>query len=88
MRKTNVAKQETKLVNEQDFRVFLAKRNLAEEIVQTHVNIVKESDKQVKEREGGKKIDKVKPDDFDDFSKILMEEKGITRAILITDAVK
>ncbi|HXX87745.1 MAG TPA: hypothetical protein VEH86_04790 [Candidatus Acidoferrum sp.] len=58
MGKTNEAKQETKLVNEQGFRVFLAKRNLAEEIVKTHINIVKESDKHLKKRDGGKKIEK------------------------------
>lgn len=75
MQKTNVAKQETKLVNEQGFRVFLAKRNLAEGVVQAHINIVKEFEKYLKERDSDKKIDKVKPDDFDDFSKILMKEK-------------
>jgi len=61
-------------VDEQGFKVFLAKRNLTEKAVKAHLNIVKEFEEYLKERDSSNEIDKAKPNDFDDFSEILMKE--------------
>jgi hypothetical protein len=63
-----------KSVDEQGFRVFLAKRDLAEKAVKAHISIVKEFEEYLKERNSDNEIDKAKPNDFDDFSEILMKE--------------
>jgi len=62
-------------VDEQGFRVFLAKRNLTEEVVQAHIGIVKEFERYLKERDSDDEIEKAVPNDFDDFLKILMKDE-------------
>lgn len=61
---------ETKLIDEREFAVFLAKRNLTEDVIQAHISIVKEFEKYLKEKDSENEIDEAKPNDFDDFSKI------------------
>lgn len=63
--------QEIEIVDEQGFRVFLAKRQLAEKTVKAHMRIVKEFEKYLEKRNSNNTIDKAKPIDFDDFSEIL-----------------
>ncbi len=69
-----VTKYEMNSVDEQGFRVFLAKRNLTEKAVKAHISIVNEFEKYLKDRDSGNEIDKAKPNDFDGFSEILMKE--------------
>jgi hypothetical protein len=82
-----------KSVDEQGFRVFLAKRNLTEKAVKAHISIVKEFEEYLKKRDGDNEIDKAKPNDFDDFTEILMKEGrdtfdnmlALARYVLFTD---
>lgn len=70
-------------MDEQGFRVFLAKRNLTEKAVKAHISIVKEFEDHLKGKDRSIEIDKAKPDDFDDFSRILMKEgKGTFDSML------
>jgi hypothetical protein len=69
-----VTKQERKIVDEQGFRVFLAKRKLAEKTVKAHISIVKEFEEYLKEKDGSNEIRNAKPDDFDGFLRILRKE--------------
>ncbi len=59
-------------MDEGGFRVFLAKRNLAEEAVLAHINIVRDFEKYLKEKDSASDVDKAGPSDFDGFSKILI----------------
>ena len=61
-------------MDEQGFRVFLAKRNLTEKAVKAHISIVKEFEEYLEEKDSINDIDRAKPNDFDDFSEILMKE--------------
>jgi hypothetical protein len=78
-----VTKYELKSVDEQGFRVFLAKRNLTEKDVMAHVSIVREFQEHLKEKNGSNEIDKAMPNDFDDFSEILMKEGRDTLANML-----
>ncbi len=61
-------------MDEQGFRVFLAKRNLTKKTVKAHVRIVKEFEEYLRDRDSSNEIDSAKPNDFDDFSEILMKK--------------
>jgi len=61
-------------MDEQGFRVFLGKKNLTGKAVKAHISTVKEFEDHLKGKDRSNEIDKAKPDDFDDFSKILMKE--------------
>jgi hypothetical protein len=60
-------------VDEKGFRVFLARRNLTEKAVRAHIIIVKEFEEHLKETDSSNEIGKAKPNDFDDFLRILMK---------------
>lgn len=61
-------------MDEQGFRVLLAKRNLTEEAVKARISIIKEFEKYLKDKDSSNEIDEAKPNDFDDFSEILRKE--------------
>jgi len=65
-------------LDERGFRVFLAERNLAEDVVLAHIRILKEFEKYLKEKDAAIEVEKAEPKDFDGFLKILMKEKRRT----------
>ncbi len=65
-------------MDESGFRVFLAKRNLAEEAVLAHISIVRDFEKYLKEKDAASDVSKARPSDFDSFLKILVAQERRT----------
>jgi hypothetical protein len=61
-------------LDEHGFRAFLAKRNLTKTAVKAHMSIVKEFEDYLKGKDSACEIYRATPDDFDDFSRILMKK--------------
>jgi hypothetical protein len=83
-------------VNEPGFRAFLAKRNLTEEAVKSHISTVREFEKYLEEKYGDDNLSKAELNDFDDFLRILMNQergtldniKALARYFLFSDNKK